>query len=97
MKTQEWIDENHEWIKENHDYVSDFLKRTENDCGTISIGMKAIIVQFLSRTRKQLNILAKNREGFITNQELLETQIGVLRQCIIDLQEAINFQERPLQ
>jgi len=97
MKTDTWIDVNHEWIKNNHDYVAEFVQNTENDVGTITIGMTAIIVQFLSQTRRKLQIIAKNSNGLITNEQLLETQIGVLRNCIIDLQEAMSFQERPLQ
>jgi hypothetical protein len=84
---------NDEWKKSNHDYIQNFLTGTLKDTGDITGSVKATIAQFLSSVRVQFNAIANEQEGKLSREDILQTQIDQLRNCIIDLQSILNTKE----
>ena len=79
-----------DYDKANHYYILEFLQSTEFDKSDITGSVKCTIAQFLQHLRYELNIIGGENDYIISSKELVQSQIHVLRQCIIDLQKVLN-------
>lgn len=72
----------------NHQYIAEFLERTADPEDEISGSLKATITQFIMNFRLQMKRRAKQRnEGWISPEDIIDSQIDELRRCVIDLCE----------
>ena len=78
----------------NHNYILEFLINTQNDKSDISGSVKCTIAQFLQHLRQEINTIGWENDNIITSKQLVESQIKVLRQCIVDLQKVLNRLEK---
>lgn len=74
-----------EFIKNNQELIQKFLEEAKPYEDEISASLQATIAQFLLNTRIELNTRA-NGQQWISTEDIIETQLTVLRSCIIDLE-----------
>jgi hypothetical protein len=84
---------NDEWRKANHQYIEQFLNQTQDDKSDITGTVKATIAQFLVNVKRQFNLIAEEKKGILTREDLIQTQIDQLRVCVIDLQRVLTTKE----
>lgn len=70
----------------NHAVILDFLNSSPvaKQCDISNI-VKATICQFLTNLKIEINRVAKNNR--ITPEQIIQSQIDVLRGCIVDLND----------
>lgn len=78
-------------IKDHHkimvDEIQEFINFARIDSSIPTLGILATATQLVNNFSKKMSALARDNDGYITALDALETQITVLRQCIIDLED----------
>lgn len=75
---------------ENHAFIMHFLQHTQNDYESITVSMKATIVQFLNGMHKYMLELTDFGKHNYSDQDVLKGQIQQLQNCILDLNNCLH-------
>lgn len=86
-----------EYLEAAHDFIASFLDETCDDTGAVTASIKGTICQFIQTTRSDICRLARKNGGWVTNEQILQTQIDNLRRCVVDLQRCLITKEETLQ
>lgn len=76
--------------KDNRDIIINFIQSAEKHQDDLSGSVVATITQFIMNLRLHISRKGKDR-GWVTPDEIIDSQIDVLRKCIIDL---VAYKER---
>ena len=82
------------WHRAMVEELQNFINFSRIDSSEATMAVLATATQLVNGFSKKMAAIAGDHEGYVSRSDILETQIAILRSCIIDLEECKSFMHK---